>query len=178
MPARGALFRIEKANTYDVDLGGPTPNIRRTQDGKQIHQGLEVGITGKVTDNLTLVAGGTVMDLSIAKNTNPALEGKEPTGAARYMAKIYAEYRVPGVPGLTISGGAYYTGKKYDDSANTLAVPAYTLFDAGVRYATKLGGYPTTFNFTVQNIADKVYWSNTRAQGNPRTFAFTVKAMF
>ncbi|MFT3776791.1 MAG: TonB-dependent siderophore receptor [Ottowia sp.] len=173
-----ALFRIEKANIYDVDLGGASPNIRRTQDGKQIHQGLEVGITGRVTDNLTLVAGATVMDLSLAKNTNPALDGKKPSGAASRMAKIYAEYRVPGVPGLTLSGGAFYTGKKYDDDANTLVVPAYTLFDAGVRYATRLGGYPTTFNFTVQNIADKVYWSNTRAQGNPRTFAFTVKAMF
>ena len=173
-----ALFRIEKANTFDVDLGGPPPNLLRTQDGKQVHQGLEVGITGKVTDSLTLVAGGTIMDLSLAKNTNPALDGKKPSGAASRMAKIYAEYKVPGVQGLSISGGAFYTGKKYDNELNTAIVPAYTVFDAGLRYATKLGAYPTTFNFTVQNIADKVYWSNTRAQGDPRTFALTMKASF
>ncbi|MFT3717896.1 TonB-dependent siderophore receptor [Pseudorhodoferax sp.] len=177
-----AVFRIEKADTFDTeDLSIPagTPGrITRTRDGLQVHQGVEIGITGKVTDNLTLIAGGTVMDLSLKKNNTPALDGKKPTGAASRMAKIYAEYRIPGVEGLSVSGGAYYTGKKYDDQANTVVVPAYTLFDAGIRYAAKLGRYPTTFNFTVQNIADKVYWSNTRALGDPRTFAFTVKTTF
>jgi iron complex outermembrane receptor protein len=170
-----ALFRIEKANTFDVQTS-PLPT--RTQDGKQIHQGLEVGITGKLTDNLTIVAGGTLMDLKVTKATNPALQGKKPTGAASQMAKVTAEYRVPAVPGLSISGGAYYTGKKYYNASNTETVPAYTVFDAGVRYATKLGSYPTTFNFTVQNITDKVYWSNTSGMGDPRTFAFTVRASF
>ena len=67
------------------------------------------------------------------------------------------------MPGLSLSGGAYYTGKKYNNALNTDVVPAYTLFDAGLRYTTRVGGYPTTFNLMVQNIADKVYWSNTSA---------------
>ncbi len=170
-----ALFRIEKANSYEINTS-PKPTL--AQDGKQVHQGVELGITGKVTENLTIVAGGTVMDLSIKKATNPALVGKKPTGAARVMAKLFAEYRVPGIQGLALSGGVYYTGKKFQDELNQEVVPAYTLFDAGIRYTTKFGQYPTTFNFSVQNITDKVYWSNTLALGNPRTFAFSIKTAF
>jgi len=170
-----ALFRIEKANQFIINT---TPLPTLSQDGKQVHQGIEVAFTGRVTNNLSLIAGGTVMDLSVEKASDPAQEGKKPTGAAARMAKVYAEYRFPGMPGLSLSGGAYYTGKKYNNALNTDVVPAYTLFDAGLRYTTRVGGYPTTFNLMVQNIADKVYWSNTSALGDPRTFSLTVRTAF
>ncbi|KLE05889.1 TonB-dependent receptor, partial [Aliarcobacter butzleri] len=51
-----ALFRIEKANQYS-DLATPKPKY--VQDGEQIHQGMELTATGKVTDNLTIFGGGT-----------------------------------------------------------------------------------------------------------------------
>ena len=170
-----ALFRIERANSYVIDTS-PRPTL--SQDGRQVHQGLELGFTGRVTDNLSLIAGGALMDLSVTKATNPALVGKKPADAASRMAKLYADYRVPGVPGLAVSGGLYYTGKKYGNSSNVDEVPAYTVLDAGVRYAARLGGHQTTFNFMVQNITNKVYWSNTLALGDPRTFTFTVRTSF
>src|SRR5690606_17492921 len=62
-----AIFRIEKANVFDEEntaLSIGTPGrITRTQDGLQVHQGVELNITGKLTDNLTVMAGGTYMDL-------------------------------------------------------------------------------------------------------------------
>jgi len=177
-----SIFRIEKANTYDKeDTSLPLDEerrIMRTRDGLQVHQGVELSFTGKATSDLTLMAGGTVLDMKIKKNTNPALQGKVPSGNAKHMLKVYAEYRIPTVQGLTVSGGAYYTGKKFYNETNTATVPAYTLLDAGVRYISKLGGYDTTLNFTVQNIANKIYWSNTSAFGDPRTFALMVKTVF
>jgi len=177
-----SIFRIEKANTYDKEDTSLPPEVERrimrTRDGQQVHQGLELSLTGKVSNNVTLMTGGTVLDMEIKKHTNPALQGKKPSGNAKYMFKVYAEYRVPAVPGLTVSGGAFYTGKKFYNETNTATVPAYTLLDAGARYASKIGGYDTTLNFTVQNIANKIYWSNTSAFGDPRTFALTMKAVF
>jgi len=177
-----SLFRIEKANSYDEEDHSLPKNVerrlRRTQDGLNVHQGLELTLTGKASDNLTLMAGGTVLEAKVRKNNNPNLTGKEPSGIAKTMAKVYAEYHIPAVEGLTVSTGAYYTGKKFYNETNTATVPAYTLFDAGLRYATHIGSYDTSFNFTVQNIADKVYWSNTSAFGDPRTFALTMKVSF
>jgi len=50
------------------------------------------------------------------------------------------------------------------------------VYDLGVRYETRVGTYPTTFNLSVQNLTDTVYWAST--MGDPRTIAFTVKAQF
>ncbi|WP_257118886.1 TonB-dependent receptor, partial [Aliarcobacter vitoriensis] len=171
-----SLFRIEKASQYIDNTTTPKPTL--TQDGEQIHQGLELGLTGKVTDNLTLMCGVTFMDLSLEKADNPALEGKKPTLAATKMAKLFAEYNIPYINGLSINAGAYYTGKRYGDNLNTDILPSYTLYDAGLRYKTKLDKYPTTFNITVQNLTDKGYWTNSSLLGDPRTIAFSMKMEF
>ncbi|KLE00786.1 TonB-dependent siderophore receptor [Aliarcobacter butzleri] len=171
----GALFRIEKANSYE---NNSTIKPKLTQDGEAIHEGFEVTMTGKVTDNLTLFGGGTLMDLNVEKASDKNLEGKKPTNAATKMAKLYAEYNIPQISGLTITGGAYYTGKKYADEANLDILPSYTLYDAGLRYKTKIDKYPTTFNFNIQNLTDEVYWASNFELGDPRTVAFSMKMEF
>ena len=170
-----ALFRIEKANQYS-DFATPKPKY--VQDGKQIHQGLEITATGKVTDNLTLFGGGTLMDIEVSESNNPALEGKKPTNAASKMAKLYAEYNIPIIQGLTVTGGAYYTGEKYGNTTNTDKIPSYTLYDAGLRYKTKLDKYPTTFLVNVSNLTGKDYWASANYLGDPRSVAFSMKMEF
>lgn len=172
-----ALFRIEKANSYE-DTTTTTLKPILTQDGEQIHQGIELGITGKVTDNLTIIAGGTLIDLSVEKVEDKALEGKKPINAASKMAKLYSEYEISQIKGLAITGGAYYTGKSYGDRANKDVLPSYTLYDAGLRYKTKLDKYPTTFNLNVQNLTDEVYWTRNNMLGDPRSVAFSMKMEF
>ncbi|KAA8734677.1 TonB-dependent receptor [Acinetobacter qingfengensis] len=170
-----ALFRIEKANQYSDNV---MPMPKYVQDGKEIHQGLELTFTGKVTENLTIMGGGTWMDLSIEKTNDAELEGKKPTNAASKMAKIYAEYNIPLIDGLTVTGGVYYTGEKYGNSANTDKIPAYTLLDIGARLITKIAQYPTTFNLTLSNLTGKDYWASSTYLGDPRTIAFSVKTQF
>ena len=172
----GALFRIEKANWYEkTDSNG---KINYSEDGEQRHEGIELGITGKVTDNFTVVAGGTLMDLSVEKATDPTLEGKKPTDAASKMAKIYTEYEIQQIKGLALTAGAYYTGKKYANEENTDVLPSYTLYDAGLRYKTKFDKYPTIFNLNVQNLTDKEYWGSSTNLGDPRTAAISMNIKF
>ncbi|WP_252981526.1 TonB-dependent siderophore receptor [Aliarcobacter butzleri] len=146
-----ALFRIEKANRYDKKLPNGMDEV--TQDGLEIHEGLELTATGKLTDNLTIVGGGTIMNLEIDKAASN--EGKKPADTASKMAKLYAEYDIFAVKGLTLTGGAYYTGESYRDGQNTDIIPSYTVYDGGVRYKTKLDKYPTTFIMNVTNLTDK-----------------------
>ena len=170
-----ALFRIEKANQYS---NNETPMPKYVQDGEQVHQGIELTFTGKVTDDLTLFGGGTLMDLSIEESNDKNLEGKKPTNAATKMAKLYAEYNIPQINGLTLTGGAYYTGEKYGDDLNTDKIPSYTLYDAGLRYKTKLDKYPTTFLLNVANLTGKDYWASSSYLGDPRSVAFSMKMEF
>ncbi len=171
-----ALFRIEKANTLNERASNG--KITVSQDGLQIHQGLELVATGKITDNLTVMAGGTLMDLKIDKATDKKLEGKKPTGVSSLLAKLYAEYNIPMLQGLTLTGGAYHSGSMYKDSANLQKIDSYTIYDAGVRYKTKIDKYPTTFNLNVANLTDKDYWATTYSLGIPRNIAFSMKMEF
>ncbi|MEV9616932.1 TonB-dependent siderophore receptor [Aliarcobacter butzleri] len=168
-----ALFRIEKANSYE-DLTTSPKTL--TQDGLVIHEGLELTATGKLTDNLTIVGGGTYMNLEIDKAVSNV--GKEPTNVASKMAKLYAEYDIFAVKGLTLTGGAYYTGESYRDGANTDIIPSYTVYDGGLRYKTKLDKYPTTFIMNVTNLTDKKYWRSPTSFGEPRNLAFSMKMEF
>ncbi|WP_222718457.1 TonB-dependent siderophore receptor [Aliarcobacter vitoriensis] len=169
-----ALFRIEKANRYDKKLPNGMDEV--TQDGLEIHEGLELTATGRLTDNLTVVGGGTIMNLEIDKAA--VNEGKEPTDTASKMAKLYAEYNIPFVKGLTVTGGAYYTGKSYRDGVNTDVIPSYTIYDAGLRYKTKIDKFPTTLIVNATNLTNKKYWRTSTSFGEPTNIAFSMKMEF
>lgn len=170
-----ALFRIEKPNQFS-NLAIPIPTY--VQDGLQVHNGVELVLTGKVTDNLTIIGGGTLMDISVEKANNPDLEGKKPTNVASRMGKIYAEYALPWITGLSLTGGIYYTGEKYADEANTDKIPSYTLYDIGARYATRLLDKSLVVRLNVINLTGKDYWQNATYLGVPRTIAFSASMMF
>jgi iron complex outermembrane recepter protein len=176
-----ALFRIEKANnmteTFADSGNGKTQTT--TQDGLQVNQGIEVLVTGKATDSLTLQGGLTYLSPKIEKTEDKTLEGKEATEVAKYQAKIYAEYRLPVMPKIYVNGGIYYTGTQWMDSANTEELPDYTTVDLGVRYETKIDGYNTTFRIYATNITGEDYWaSSNMLSENPRSIAFNVTMKF
>lgn len=55
---------------------------------------------------------------------------------------------------------------------------SYTLYDAGLRYKTKLDKYPTTFLVNVSNLTGKDYWASANYLGDPRSVAFSMKMEF
>ncbi|WP_313441450.1 TonB-dependent receptor [Novosphingobium sp.] len=171
-----ALFRIEKANSYTETDANNMTTI--SQDGRQVHQGVELTLTGKVADNLNVVVGGTLMDLSIQKASNAALKGKSPTGASPLLLKGSVDYGIPGIEGLTLSGGLYYNGYKYQDAANLNKIDDYLLVDLGIRYRTTALGKPVTFNLYASNLTNKGYWASVNQLGNPRNIAFSARAEF
>jgi iron complex outermembrane receptor protein len=168
----GALFKINKANQYS-NLATPIPTY--VQDGLQVNQGIELTATGKVNDHLTLLGGVTFMSCKVENTNIPALAGKRPTNVANQMAKIYAEYSMPSVRGLTLTGGIYWTGKQYADTVNTDELPAYAIVDIGLRYETKAGGTPVIYRLNVDNVTNKSYWMNSSSVGEPRTIALSAE---
>lgn len=169
-----AYFSIEQANQY-VD---PLTN-RASQDGRETHRGWEFSLTGKLGKRLTLTGGVTVMAARIDKAS--ANVGKIPQGVPENMARLFAEYEVPNIAGLTLNGGLSYTGKIPWDAANILYVDAVTLYDAGLRYKTRMAGRDTTWRVNLANLTGKDYWT-TRSGilylGAPRTLSLSASIAF
>jgi len=46
-----------------------------------------------------------------------------------------------------------------------VSLDAWTRFDTGARYTTKIERRPTTFRATVQNVFDREYWSGVASYG-------------
>lgn len=167
-----ALFNIDKPNAYTNGAG------YYVQDGRQENNGLELGITGKVLPELTLVGGLTFLDPQVKKTSVAANEGNKPTNVASQLAKLYAEYDINAVPGFAITGGAYYTGKQYTDEANQHSLPSFTTFDAGARYRMPVADNNVTLRANVSNLANKSYWLNSSYLGDPRTLTFSAQLEF
>jgi iron complex outermembrane receptor protein len=171
-----ALFDIDKAYQYDINHSDGTKS--RTSDGRERHQGLEFTATGKIMEHLRLYGGFTLMEAKIKKDTNNKVNGKTPVDVAEKMIKLYAEYDTPFLSGLTVNGGAYYTGSMYGDNLNTDKIPSVITFDMGLSYRAEIKGMPARLNFLVQNIADKQYWLSNQYLGAPRTFMLTAQFDF
>jgi len=176
MDLTAALFRIDKVNEY-LD---PSDSIYK-QDGREVHQGVEVAGSGKLTERLTAVGGFTLMDAEVTRaRNNTALEGKTPINVPEAQAKLYLEYEIPLVPHLTATAGGNYFGRRPVDALNSAYFPEAITCDAGLRYQPALYGHKTSFILNVTNLLDKRYWSYYRSGdglllGEPRLVAFSAK---
>lgn len=172
-----ALFNIDKGLQYYDVTDATRP--RYVQDGRQVHRGVELTVTGKIGNGLTLFGGATLLDAEIKKNRQtPGLEGKTAPGASERLIKLYAEYDVAAIGGLTLIGGFSHTGKVYVDGLNTDKLPAYTLVDAGARYMADIANRPVTLRLNINNLTDKIYWANSSYVGDPRTISVSINTEF
>lgn len=171
-----ALFQIDKGLQYGV-AGG-----KYVQDGRQRYRGLELAGSGKVIDSLTLMGGVTFIDAEVMKTGNRNYIGKRPQYAPKRIAKLYAEYDVPFLEGLTLTGGINYFGTVMANQLNSVKLPSYTVGDLGLRYTADIKGVETTFRLNAANITNKAYWVGNSGSavylGEPRNIAFTAEFSF
>jgi iron complex outermembrane receptor protein len=172
MSLNAAVYRIEKVNVYT----DPGTNIV-SEDGREVHIGGELSFSGKVTDNFTLLGGFSILKATIEKTSNPALQDKSPQAVPETLARLYGEYALPAVPGLTVTAGISYTGEEWVNDANTLSIPYMLTGDMGLRYQMKVMGKDTTLRLNVNNITDENYWTSKGGGmlylGSPRTIAMS-----
>ncbi|MBD9462865.1 TonB-dependent receptor [Pseudomonas sp. Pdm06] len=172
-----ALFQIEKPSG---ELGAN--NVFSVQ-AEQRNRGLELSVFGEVAPGTRLMGGVTLLDGELTDSATAANRGNKPVGVPDVQANLWAEWDTPWVEGFTLTSGAIYTSSQYVNQANTQELDAWTRFDAGARYATKIEGRPTTFRATVQNVFDREYWSGVASYGafspgSPRTLQLSATVDF
>jgi len=87
---------------------------------------------------------------------------------------VHADYSVPQIDGLSLYALARYYGDVYYNVENTLKLPDYTLFNAGIGYRMQANGHPVTWRAGVENLTNRTYWSNAGV-GLPRSVAVSVR---
>jgi iron complex outermembrane receptor protein len=128
-------------------------------DGEKRVRGLEWTVFGELTRDIRLLGGVTFAKGTQLKTSNGINDGKEAYGIPSWQGNMGLEWDTPWVPGLTLNGRVVHTDAQYLNSANTLEIPSWTRYDAGLRYATKVGGQATVIRGTIANLFNKDYWA-------------------
>lgn len=166
-----AVFQIDRPGAYTNTAGV------FVSDGEQRYRGIELSAQGKLTRDLGWLTSAQWLDPRFVR-TAAAYQGKLPENAARRTASAFLTYDVALLPGLTLNGGSYYTGRRPVNDLNQAWLSSVTLYAAGARYATRIYSKQVTWQFNVENLTDKQYWAGagTRlAAGAPRTFKLGMK---
>ncbi|GEM_PF-1073901 len=156
-----AVYYINKINEY-LDLRDSVYK----QEGREIHKGIEFSVTGKIFEGLIFVGGYNYIDAKYEKQANnPAQEGKTPTNVPRDQVRVYLEYALPGMPGLSISGSVAYTGERPADNTNINFLPSTAIFNAGIRYEPTINEHLLSFNLHIENVFNTTYWASYKPTG-------------
>jgi iron complex outermembrane receptor protein len=128
--------------------------------GKYVHRGVELNTFGQLTDSLKVLGGATWIDAKQKNTGNANYDNKKEVGVAEFQANVGADWKLPTVQDVSLNAQVTYTGSTYASLNNKLKVGDWTTLDLGATYKTQLGQTPTTFNFRVNNVFDKNYWSS------------------
>nr|WP_242404466.1 TonB-dependent siderophore receptor [Janthinobacterium agaricidamnosum] len=180
----GARWRVTdgsllQAALFDINRPGYYTNTGNifTADGDQHYRGLELSVQGKLTRQLSWQTSAQFIDPEF-RNINAAYNGKLPENAAKQTASAFLSYALDALPGLSVHGGLYFTGRRPVNDLDQAFLGGNTLISLGSRYVTNIMGKRSSWQINVDNAGNKQYWAGagTRlAAGLPRTVKLTVK---
>ncbi|HWJ36585.1 MAG TPA: TonB-dependent siderophore receptor [Steroidobacteraceae bacterium] len=93
-----------------------------------------------------------------------SINGRMVENMPRLAGNLSGTYHLDYIPGLALTAGTNYVGRKYVDPANEGTISSYEIFNLLAAYSPRLDGHRTRFTLGVSNLLDRRYWS-TAAQG-------------
>lgn len=177
-----AVFRI-KQPAYETNstsrLFGP--------NGKRVNDGVELSVFGEPANGFRLLGGVMYIDSELRDTIGGATDGNRAPATPKWNANLGAEWDVPGLQGLTLTGRGIYSSSQYLDQANTKEIDSWTRYDVGARYAFKVDDKDITLRGTVENVLDSRDWISAGASDDsepgltistPRTFILSATVGF
>lgn len=128
------------------------------QTGEIHSRGIELEAALNPMPGLKMVGAYTAYEFETTKDANPARVDKTLPEVPEQFASLWGDYTIQTglFAGLGFGAGVRHVGSSWADPANTLKVPAVTLFDASIHY--ERAGWRYAVNAV--NLADKTYVSS------------------
>ena len=175
-----AIFDITKSNLLTDDPNSADPNVRILA-GEMQSKGLEIDITGQVTDKLNLLATYAYTDAKYTQDYN-GLKGNRLENVPLHQGSLWSTYQVNDA--FKAGLGVVALGDRDGDNANSFQMPGYARMDAMVSYIHPIGKTKMTLQLNVNNLLDKDYYANSSGgrpsiiPGSPRSVLGSLKLEF
>ncbi|MFP2770925.1 TonB-dependent receptor [Oceanisphaera sp. KMM 10153] len=160
----GALFRVDKTNARETNE--LTNELELA--GEQRVQGVELGLTGELTEEWKVFANYTLLDSETLKSAaapqtgGRSAEGQPLGNTPRNSANLWTTYEL--ASGLEIGYGARYVGSRYVASDVDAKIDSYWLHNAMASYRVNEA---LSLQLNVNNLFDEEYVE--RVRGRPGT---------
>ncbi|MDA8444925.1 TonB-dependent siderophore receptor [Paracidovorax valerianellae] len=161
-----ALFDLKRRNVTTADAANTGFNV---QTGEQRARGLELEVGAELLRSLKLTGAYTYTDTKVTSDSNAAIVGLPLNLTPRHTLALWATYKLPQMPQITLGAGARYVSEQVGSYPFTL--PAYTVADLSIGYA----GSNYRITAGVKNVFDKAYYdgainANVVSPAMPRSF--------
>jgi len=143
-----AVFRTDKFNARSRT----TSDDPFTLDGEQRVTGVELGLTGDLTESWSAFAGYVYMDSEFVESANPLEPGHSLVFTPENSFNFWTTYRLP--MGLEFGVGGQFVDAVFRNTSSTTEVPSYWLFDAMITYPIN---ETITLLLNASNLADEEY---------------------
>jgi len=172
-----AYFHLVKNNFQSTDPNNVNYAIAV---GQALSQGVEVDVSGQVTDRLSLILAYTYDGTEITQGSgNRNNVGNQLANVPKNAGSLWATYDI--TDEFRLGAGVYAAGTRQGDLANSYQLPAYARLDLMGSYRFTVGKSRIITQVNVNNALDKQYYSNTNESrfgaypGQPLTVVGSVK---
>lgn len=169
-----AAFHIEKENVLTLD---PATNLNRAV-GKARSQGLDLQLTGQVTDAVRVIGAFAYIDAEVTKGDKVIPAGSRILGVAKRSGGLLGvyEFQDGALRGSDLGAAFTYVGDRSGEAGTDFELPAYHTVDL-------LAHYKATDNVTVglnlNNLFDEKYYERSYSNywispGEPRNLTVSL----
>ena len=141
--------------------------------GEARSQGIELDVTGRFTDNVSLIGSYAFTDARLTKN-NDGFAGTRLPNVAEHAGSLWLRYDMNGYQapnGFSFGIGGVLASKREGNypaygTASQFQLPGYVRVDAFAAYKWNVKRFPVTAQFNIRNLLDKTYYESTDPDSN------------
>lgn len=162
--ATGALFQVTKRDVMEANTGNNYALNGTLNTGAYKVEGIELGLAGNITTQLSAHAGLAIMDSEVTKTVTASNKGKELANLPKKTASVLLSYKF--TPKFAFGGTVTYQSSKFSGSPESVAgnykVPAYSTLDLFASYKITR---QLSARVNVNNVFNKTYYLATYTSG-------------
>ena len=171
-----ALYRLDRRNVAISDPADPTKSL--LVDGQR-SKGVELGLTGRLTRNWSVVGGYAYQEGTIRTTQSATVvAGARLAQLPRHTLSLWNRYDCNARLGIGL--GTIYRDELFASTDNTVRLPSFVRFDAALfyRFNARLRA-----QLNVENLLDRAYYSSAHSNtnltpGSPRALRLGVTTRF
>ena len=159
LAASAALYQLDRSN---VAIANPLDITQTILVDGQRSKGLELGVSGMITRDWSIIGGYAYQDAKITKTQSAAIKaGARLAQVPVHSASLWNRYDFSPTWGAGL--GLVYRGKIYTSTDNSVALPGFARVDTALYYTVNKN---LNVQLNVENVFDKKYYASANSNNN------------